>query len=480
MGTRPPRKRPGNRVVRRRLDATRVIELPRETKRPDVPNTTTSAKRFAAGVILLIFIGGLLLMMPFASATNTRTPAIDAYFTAISATSVTGLSTVDMATHWSFPGQLIILILVQLGGFGFMVGTSLVLVIIGRGLSLRDTLMMQDGSPTMSLRDVTMLTGRIIRFILISEGIGAAALFTWYIRHDSLLNAIWNSIFMAVCGFCQAGFDLHTHTSSLQGMNNVPIVMVTIGVLIQLGGLSYMVLSDVWTKRAWRPLFLDSKLVLITNAIMIVLAAVLFIFVEWNASLATVAPQWKPLASVFQAISARTAGFSSIDFSEAHTSTLFLWVAVMMVGGAAGSTAGGVKLATVAILFLAVISTLRGQEEPQAFGRRLAPALIYRAMSLFALFLFAHFVLSLGLVITEDVFNDTSFSFTSLMFETMSGLTTTGLSTGITSDISIPGKVILFLAMFVGRLGPITAAYALQRHQKPARYRYPEAHIRIG
>lgn len=457
-----------------------MIELPREQKRPAIPNVTTNAKRFAAGVTLLTASGGLLLMMPFASATHTRTPAIDAFFTAISAISVTGLSTVNMATHWSFWGQLIILLLVQLGGFGFMVGASLVLVVIGRGLSLRDTLMMQDGSPTMSLNDVTTLTGRIIRFILISEGIGALFLFTWYIRHTSLPDALWNSVFMAVCAFCQSGFDLHTDTSSLQGMNNVPVVMVTIGALIQLGGLSYMVLSDVWTKRAWRPLLLDSKLVLITNAIMIVLASVLFIFVEWNASLAPVGTAWKPLASVFQAISARTAGFSSVDFGEAHTATLFLFVAVMMVGGAAGSTAGGVKLATIAVLFLAVISTLRGQTEPQAFGRRLAPALIYRAMSVFALFLIVHFVLSLGLAITEDVFNDATFSFTSLMFEAMSALTTTGMSTGITPDLSIPGKLILYTAMFIGRLGPITAAYALQRRQKLARYRFPEARIRIG
>ncbi|HWV25485.1 MAG TPA: potassium transporter TrkG [Thermomicrobiales bacterium] len=480
MGTRPPRKAPGNRVVRRRLDATSVIELPREPKHPSVPNATTHAKRFVAGVTLLIVIGGLLLMMPFASATHTRTPAIDAFFTAISSISVTGLSTVNTATHWSFWGQLIILVLVQLGGFGFMVGASLVLVVIGRGLSLRDTLMMQDGSPTMSLHDVTTLTGRIIRFILISEGIGAILLFTWYIRHYSLPDAIWNSIFLAVCAFCHAGFDLHTHTSSLQGMNDIPVVIVTVGALIQLGALSYMVLSDVWTKRAWRPLRLDSKLVLITNGIMIVLASVLFIVVEWNASLSPVETEWKPLAAVFQAIAARTAGLSSVDFSQAHTSTLFLWVAVMMVGGAAGSTAGGVKLATVAVLFLAVISTLRGQEDAQAFGRRLSPALIYRAMSVFALFLTVHFILSLGLAITEDTFNSASFSFTSLMFETMSGLTTTGLSTGITPDLSIPGKLILYLAMFMGRLGPITAAYALQRRQKPARYRFPEAHIRIG
>lgn len=480
MSAKPPRKRPGDRVVRRRLDATSVIELPRDEGKLGVPNASIHAKRFVGGVTLLILIGGLLLMMPFATQNHARTPAVDAFFTAMSATSVTGLVTVDTATHWSFWGQLIILVLIQLGGFGFMVGASLILIVLGRGLSLRDTLMMQDGSPTMTLRDVTSLSRRIIKFMLITESIGAILLMANFLRHESLLDAVWFGIFHSVSAFCNAGFDLQGNFNSVSGLNESPVIIMTIGGLVQLGGLSYMVLGDVWRQRAWKKLQMDSKLVLLTNGVLIVGALLLLILVEWNSSFASIEPGWRPLNAFFQSIASRTAGFSTINFDDTHPSTLFLWVGIMFVGGAAGSTAGGAKLATVAVIFLAVVSTLRGQEEPQAFGRRIASNLIFRAMSIIALFLFTHFVLSLGLAITEDVFNDASISFVNLMFEAMSGLATVGLSTGITPDLSIPGKLILFVAMFIGRLGPITAAYALQHRQKPARYRFPEAHIRIG
>lgn len=480
MGERQPRKRPGNRVVRRRLDATSIIELPPKATPRDVPSATTHAKRFVLGVSLLILLGAVLLKLPVAAENDQQTPFIDALFTSMSATSVTGLITVDTATHWSFFGELVILILIQIGGFGFMVGSSLILILLGRGMSLRDSLMMQDGSPTMNLRDVTSLSRRIIKFMLITEAIGAVFLTANYLRHESPPDALWFGIFHSVSAFCNAGFDLQGNFQSVSGLNQSPVILMTLGGLVQFGGLSYMVLSDVWKQRSWKTLQMDSKLVLITNALLIAGAMLLFLIVEWNASLKDIDAGWRPLNALFQSIAARTAGFSTVNFNDTHPSTLFLWVAIMFIGGAAGSTAGGVKLATIAVIFIAVISTLRGQEEPQAFGRRITSNLIFRAMSIVALFLATHFVLSLSLAISEDVFNDASFGFVNLMFETMSGLATVGLSTGITPDLSIPGKLILFIAMFIGRLGPITAAYALQRRQKPARYRFPEANIRIG
>lgn len=480
MGERQPRKRPGNRVVRRRLDATRVIELPRDRVTREIPSATTHAKRFVLGVSLVILAGALLLMLPFATESGERTPVIDALFTAMSATSVTGLVTVDTASHWSFFGELVILVLIQLGGFGFMVGTSLILILLGRGGSLRDTMMIQDGSPTMSLNDVSTLSFRILRFMLVTEAVGAVLLTGHFLRSESMPNAIWHGIFHSISAFCNAGFDLQGDYRSLGGIDDSPIIIITIGALVQAGALSYMVLHDVWSRRNWEHLQLDSKLVLITNALLIVGATIMFLSLEWHAAMGQMEPRWKPLNALFQAIVARTAGFSTVDFSEAHPSTLFLWVGVMLIGGAAGSTAGGIKLATLAVLFLAVIATLRGHEEPQPFGRRITPNLIFRAMTIFALFMATHFLLSLMLAITEDVFNNASFGFVNLMFEAMSGLATVGLSTGITPDLSIPGKLVMFVAMFIGRLGPITAAYALQRRQQPARYRYPEAHIRIG
>jgi len=406
---------------------------------------------------------------------------MDALFTAISATSVTGLVTVDTAPHWSFFGEMVILVLIQLGGFGFMVGTSLVLIALGRGASLRDTLLMQDGSPTMSLRDVRSLSKRILRFMLVTEAVGAVLLTLGFMRDRPPLTAVWHGIFHSISAFCNAGFDLQGEFSSVSRFSGSPLVVVTLMSLVQAGALSYMVLSDVWTKRRWATLHLDSKLVLITNALFIGGAMLLFLVVEWNSAMASM-PAWaRPMNALFQAVAARTAGFATVSFDDAHPSTLFLWVGIMLVGGAAGSTAGGIKLATLAILVLAVVSTLRGQAEPQAFGRRIASALVFRALAIVAIFLAVHFFLTLGLALTEDIYNDQSIGFVHLMYEAMSGLATVGLSTGITPTLSVPGKIILCIAMFLGRLGPITAAYALQRRQqRPARYRFPEAHIRIG
>lgn len=462
------------------MAATEVIPLPEHEETRSVPNATLHAQQFAFAVALVVAIGTGLLMLPVAAEDGTSTNFIDALFTSISATSVTGLVTVDTQDHWSLFGEIVILAMIQLGGFGFMVGTSLVIIALGRGTSLRAALLMQDGSPTMSLRDVTTLSVKILKFILVTEAIGAVILTVHFLQHESPLNAIWFGMFHAISAFCNAGFDLQGDFQSLSDQRNSPLVLVGVGGLIQFGGISYMVASDVWAQRRWTRLQLDSKLVLIMNFLLIFASGLLFLVVEWNSAMSHVDNAWKPLDALFQGIAARTAGFASVDWGNAHASTLYLWVAVMLVGGAAGSTAGGIKLATLAVLMLAVISSLRGQEEPQAFGRRIGVTVVFRALAITAMFLLVHFALSLTLVLSEDILNDHTFSFVALMFETMSALATVGLTTGITPDLSTVGKLILCLGMFIGRLGPITAAYALQRRQQARRYRYPEAQIRLG
>jgi trk system potassium uptake protein len=478
---RQPRLRPGNRVIRRRLSATSVIDLPRQTIERSVPTATSHAKLFAIGAGLVILIGMILLMLPIASESGDTTHPVDALFTAISATAVTGLTIVDTQDHWSFFGELVILILIQLGGFGFMVGTSLVLIALGRGSSLRDSLMIQDGSPALSLQDVTTLSVRILKFILVCEAIGALLLTAHFTRTEPFHNALWYGIFYSISSFCNAGFDLQGNFRSIGEFHEFPLLIMTLGVLVQLGALSYLVFSDIWRHRGdLRRITLDTKLVLITNGILILGATVLFLAVEWNAAMAVIPDAWKPINALFEGMAGRTAGFSTVNFGEAHSATLYLWTAVMMIGGAPGSTAGGIKLATLAVIILAVVSTLRGQMEPQAFGRRIGVTVVFRALAIAVMFLLVHFVLALLLVLSEDIYNNNEFSFVALMFEAMSALATVGLTTGITPDLSIAGKLIICVAMFFGRLGPITAAYALQSRQQQVRYRFPEAHIRLG
>lgn len=479
MSERLPR-RLGNRVVRKRLDARQVIELEHAKKRPNTSTINDHAKLFVLVVAIIAIAGALLLMLPWASEHGTSTGFMDALFISVSAFSVTGLVTLETQEHWSLFGEAVILVLIQIGGFGFMVGTSLMLIALGRGTSLRDNMLMQDGSPTMSLNDVTTLSIRIVKFMVIAEAIGAAVLTIHFMRFESLPVSIWWGIFHSVSAFCNAGFDLQGNFASVIAHHESPVLLMTMAGLIQLGALSYMVLADVWKHRKWKPLALDSKLVLITNFVLIAVASVLFMLVEWNSALASLPDGWKPMNSLFQAIAARTAGFTSADWSVGHDSTMYLWIVVMMIGGAAGSTAGGVKLATIAIIVMAVASTVRGQSEPQAFGRRISSQIVFRSMAIIALFMAVHFLLSMMLVLSEDILNAEEFSFLSLMFEAMSALATVGLSTGITPELSVGGKAVLIVGMFIGRLGPITVAYALQNRQRRERFRYAESNIRIG
>ncbi len=474
-------RRPGNKVVRKRLDAQRVIEL---TDAPhqsiDKPTSTLHAKMFVVAVVVIFMLGAGLLMLPWATEDGASTHFVDAMFTSVSAFSVTGLVTVETQEHWSFFGEIVILILIQIGGFGFMAGTSLMLIALGRGSSLRAHMMMQDGSPTMTLRDASQISMKIVRFMLVTETIGAIILIPHFLRYESFPVAVWWGIFHSISAFCNAGFDLQGGFVSMSNHNESPVLLMTVAGLIQFGAISYMVMSDLWSKRRWKPLHLDSKLVLITNFAMIAISGVLFMAVEWGSAMNSVEAPWRPLNAVFQAVAARTAGFSSADWSVAHNSTMYLWIVIMMVGGAAGSTAGGVKLATIAVVVMTVMSTVRGQSEPQAFGRRIAAQVVFRALAIITLFMATHFVLSMMLVMTEDIMNDERFSFLSLMFEAMSALATVGLTTGLTPDLSIGGKLVLTLGMFIGRLGPITVVYALQNKQKQERYRFAESNIRIG
>lgn len=471
---------PGNKVVRRRLNATRVIAIPPAPERSPIPHVRTHAKRFAGAFLLLVLLGATLLSMPWVTESGERTSPLDALFTAISAAAVTGLVVVDTQDHWNLLGEVIILLLIQAGGLGFMVGASLVLVSLGRGASLSDSLMLQDGSPTLTLEEAGNLSRRILRYIVLCEVLGAIALTGHFLRYEPPGVALWYGVFHSISAFCNAGFDLQGNFLSLSGYAESPVITIVVMLLIQAGALSFMVVNDLWLRRSWRRLSFDTKLITITNVLMLLAGTLSFMALEWNHSMSSVATWAKPMTALFQSTSARTAGFASVPFDDVQSPTNFLWVALMMIGGAAGSTAGGIKLATLAIIVIAVMSTVRGQSEAQAFGRRISPQLVFRSMAIIALFLFVHFLLTLGLATTEDAFGGKNFGFLPIMFETMSAMATVGLSTGITPELSSAGKILLGIGMFFGRLGPLTAVYALQRRQRPARYRYAESTVRLG
>jgi trk system potassium uptake protein TrkH len=324
------------------------------------------------------------------------------------------------------------------------------------------------------------LIGRIIRFVLVAEAIGAFFLTAHFWQTKPFPEALWHGVFLSISAFCNAGFDLEGGFRSITGHDTSILVNVVMMLLIQAGALSYLVFADLFTRRRWSRLALDTKLVLSGHVLLLIGGAAVFLVEEWSRSLEGVAAGYRPMAALFQSVAARTAGFATVNFGEAGVVTLFTWVAIMLIGGASGSTAGGAKISTVAVVFASVISTLRGEEEPTVFKRRIATPLVFRAMSVIALMLLVHFMATLALIGIEDFFSSNETNFISIMFEVMSALALVGLTTGITPDLTSGSKLVLCLVMFIGRLGPLTASYALQRRQKPLRYRLPVAPVRIG
>ncbi len=456
---------------------------------PPGPGTRTNARRhaqlFVLGLFVTAFIGTVLLALPWVTRSGQRTPLVDALFTAVSASTVTGLVSVDTLDHWNWGGQIVILILIQLGGLGFSVGASLLLQMLRRGAgayTLRDEMLLKDGAPALSIQEAVYLAGHIVRFTFVVELLGAALLAIWFAANTDMppREALWNGLFLAVSAFCNAGFDLFGGFRSVQPVAADVWVNLVMIALIQAGALSYIVFADVTEKRSWRPLSLDTKIVLSMNAALLASGTLVFLTAEWGAALSGLPPASRPLAALFQTVAARTAGFTSIDWNLAHPLTLFFWLGLMFVGGASGSTAGGVRLNTVGVVVAAVVSTLRGLTETQVWGRRVATPLVFRAITIIAIFLGIYGIATGLLAIAENHISHRETAIIDLMFETMSAMATVGLSTGITPALSVAGKLVLCAAMLVGRLGPLTAVYALQRHQEPARYRYPEEAVRIG
>ncbi|MEZ4498540.1 MAG: potassium transporter TrkG [Thermomicrobiales bacterium] len=287
--------------------------------------------------------------------------------------------------------------------------------------------------------------------------------------------------------FCNAGFDLEGNFESIIGYRSSYVISLTIAFLVLAGALSFLVVREAieifqsLRHKVRRPrLSLDAKLVLSGNIVVFLVGFLAMIVLEWNGMLGGLPEQDRLLSAVFQALAGRTSGFSTVDWTTANSITEFVWLATMMVGGASGSTAGGVKIATVAVVFVAVISTFRGDNEPAAYQRRISPALLMRSMSIIAAFLLIHFVGTILLAFIEYSMHETDTEFNDMLFDSMSALATVGVSTGITPGLSDLGKTLLCVLMFVGRLGPLTLGYALQMRTHPRRYRFPVGDVRIG
>jgi len=430
----------------------------------------------AAGFAATILVGSLLLTLPVANREGVVTPYVTALFTATSAVCVTGLVVVDTKDYWSPLGQAIILLLIQVGGLGFMTSSTLLLLLTGRRFSLRERVWLREAHGVTSLGGVLRLTRRVLLVTAIIEGVSGVILFFRFAAEYRWDWALWMGVFHAVSAFNNAGFDIIGGFKSVTVYNKDPVVLLDIAFTIILGGISFTAIIDTVRTRSFRHLMLDTKMVLVTTAALLLVGTLGLLGIEYAnpSTLGGMDLATKLMNAYFSAVTPRTAGFNSIEVGKMTEAGLLLTIALMYIGAASGSTGGGIKVNTFAVLTAAVISSIRGRRVATAFGRELPQDHVYRALTVALLALGLVFGVTLVLALVEP------FGTLRLLFEVTSAFGTVGLSTGITPDLSTAGKLLIVLTMYVGRVGPLTLALALAQKEQPARHSFPEGRLKIG
>jgi len=481
-----PRRRPIDNIIRlrrRRELSPTVAEV--ETPKQNNPlfGTTTI---LLLGFAFLIAAGGGLLTLPIAQNGTGFTAFETAFFTSVSAVTVTGHTVVDTSIYWSTFGQVVIFMLMMVGGLGFMVISTFILLLIGQRSTLQERLLtrdlMRDTVGVDQMRGLRHLGRAVIGVVLLLYAIGAMIIFLQINEIDGVgnLRSVWHSIFLSVSSFNNAGFNIIPEVpggSSLTRFFSDPGLLITMTVLMILGGLGWVLVVDVFRKRRISRFSLETKLVLVTSIVLWVLGAFVLYLAEFNNSATMGNFSWfdKIFGAIFSSVSGRTAGFSIMDFGEVKDVTKSTFCGLMFIGGAAGSVAGGIKVATFAVLMAAVISSLKGRPHAEAFGREIHQSQLHRALTVavlgFALILVSATVLT---TLEPDI------PFQDIIFDIVSAFGTTGASTGIIADTGLAAKILFMALMYVGRLGPVALALALATEDDTEVYRFAQESVKIG
>ncbi|WP_196594088.1 TrkH family potassium uptake protein [Pectinatus sottacetonis] len=425
----------------------------------------------------VIFIGTLFLMLPISSANGQSLSLINALFTSTSAVCVTGLSVVDTGHYFSYFGQTILIILIQIGGLGVTTITMIIAVIAGRQIRLKNRLLMQESLNLLTFAGVVRLLISIVIETFIIEFIGGTILAVCFYK-DFGIKGIYFGYWHSISAFCNAGFDIFGG-SGIYTYIHSPIVTLTLCTLIIIGGIGFGTIEELkqrfWYKTRYR-LTLHTKVVLSTTAILLLVGTVFIFILEYNngSTIGALNPLNKIMASFYLAVTPRTAGFTLLNIGSLGNATLFLIIILMFIGGSPGSTAGGIKTTTFAVIFSSILNIMRGREDLVIFQRRLESDLIMKALALF--FVSSAFVVTatMYLCITEH------FAFIKILFEVVSAFATVGLSTGITPELSNSGKVVLMVIMLIGRVGASTFTLSLALKRKKTRVHHPFGKISIG
>lgn len=435
------------------------------------------ARRIAVGFALLIIIGAALLMLPVSSRTGESTPFLTALFTSASATCVTGLSLVNVGGYFNVLGQAIILILIQVGGLGFMSVLCFVFLVSNRQIGLRNRILIAQSMGADSLEGVVKLVKHVLYIASSVELIGAVFLSVRFIPKYGALKGIWFSIFHSVSAFCNAGFDIIGDGQSMFSYRFDPLVIITLALLIIIGGLGFIVWEDIINKKSFERLSTYSKIVLVSTVLCIVIGAALYLLFEYNnpATIGSDSIGEKLLMTFFQSVTTRTAGFDALKQSGLTPLSKVWGILLMMIGGASGSTAGGVKIGTFALVLLTLYAVLRGKTDVVILGRRIGHKAILHAMSLLVLW----FLLTLTGAMLIAFADGHSVLYS--MYETASAYSTVGLSVGISENASVFTKILLIIYMFLGRVGIMTISVLFMIHSgREKDIKYPEGRFIIG
>ncbi|WP_409305018.1 TrkH family potassium uptake protein [Peribacillus sp. SCS-155] len=443
------------------------------TKKPSLDPPKILVMGFAA----LILLGACLLMLPIATEDGNGLSFLNALFTATSATCVTGLVVVDTGDTFTKFGELTILSLIQVGGLGFMTFATFFFFLLGKRISLRERLLLQEALNNTSFAGIVRLVKRVLIFTSVIELVGAAILAIRFSFDMPVGRAIYYGIFHSISNFNNAGFDLMGEYRSLTPYVEDPTVVLTVCALITLGGLGFIVMNELYEYHDTNRLSVHTKIVLVTTLILTLGATLLIFLFEYGneKTLGHLSYLGKVLGSLFQAVTPRTAGANTLNLVDLTQSTLFLTIFLMFVGAGPGSTAGGIKITTLATLAATVWSQIKGKEDVVMFKRRVVIETILKAITVAMSAMFLVILVTMLLTMTQ-----TGHNFIFYLFEATSAFGTVGLSLGLTPLLTPIGKVIIIFTMFMGRLGPLTVAFAVSARRKPDPYKHPKGKIMIG
>ena len=424
-----------------------------------------------AGVILL---GALLLMMPISSAERVVTPFNEALFTSTSAVCVTGLIVKDTGSYWSAFGQAVIITLIQIGGLGVVTIAASFSMLAGRRISLMQRSTMQDAISAPKVGGIVKLTKFIITGTFIIEAVGAVSMMPVFCKNFGA-KGIWMSVFHSISAFCNAGFDIlgteGNQFCSLTSYASNPVINITVMLLIVIGGIGFLTWDDIYNNKfKIKKYRMQSKIILVTSLILILLPAIYFFFFDYSEySIGN-----RLLASLFQSVTTRTAGFNTTDLTKLTRPSQAIMIFLMLVGGSPGSTAGGLKTTTIAVLILNAFACFRRKEDVCAFGRRIDNSVIKNAATIVMMYIALFFIGGVSICTIEKL------PLVASLFETASAIGTVGLTLGLTPKLSLASQIILIVLMYIGRVGGLTLIYATLSGKKQINAKMPLDKITVG